>query len=418
MDILDLHRSGLTQRTIARKLGISRNTVKKYIDAPESCLKNPKPYHRKSILDPYHRMIKAWLDEDEYYKATWIYDRLVNQGYAGSYETVKRKVAGLKRHKQKIAYMRFETMPGHQAQVDFGEFQVELPDGRIKKLYLFSMILGFSRKIYTEFIEQCDMPGFLDCHIHAFEYFKGVPDQILYDRMKNVYIGKLAGKHKFNSTLAGFSFHYGFVPKVAPAYAAWVKGKVERPYTFIREGFWRGYGYVNTVRANKDLWSWILKKDERIHGTTHEKVSTRFKREQPHLNPLPYQAFDTSYRIYRKVYTDCTVHFEGNLYVLPHRLVGEQVILRLKDDQLRIFENNHLVVVYDVPPTKGNLVQKKRFYAALKRDQDMNRRKYNHGRRGKGRAKLTISPQAPKYDMDVEIRSILEYEQFIPEVVV
>ena len=418
MDILDLHRSGLTQRSIARKLGISRNTVKKYIEAPESCLKNPKPYQRRSILDPYHRTIKAWLDEDEYYSATWIYDRLVNQGYTGSCETVKRKVGKLKTHKQKIAYMRFETEPGHQAQVDFGEFQVDLPDGSIKKLYLFSMILGFSRKIYTELIEQCDLPSFLDCHIHAFEYFAGVPDQILYDRMKNVYIGKLAGQHKFNSTLIAFAFHYGFTPKVAPSYAAWVKGKVERPYTFIREGFWRGYGYVNTARANKDLWSWIIKKDERIHGTTREKVSARFEREQPHLNPLPHQSFDTSYRIYRKVYKDCTIHFEGNRYVLPHRLVGEQVILRFKDGQLRIFENNHLVVVYDAPATKGNLVQKKRFYEALRKDMDMNRRKYHCGRKIKGRAKQTISPQAPKYDMDVEIRSILEYERFIPEMVI
>jgi hypothetical protein len=130
---------------------------------------------------------------------------------------------------------------------------------------------------------------------------------------------------------------------------------------------------------------------------------------------MPYQAFDTSYRIYRKVYKDCTVHFESNRYVLPHPLVGKQVILRMKNDQLRIFENHHLVVVYDIPQTKGNLVQKKRFYEALKKDLDMNRRKYNHSRK-KGRAKQTISPTAPGYEMDVEIRSILEYERLIPEV--
>lgn len=159
MDILALYKSGLTQRDIVRKLGISRNTVKKYIENPESCLKDKEPHQREGILDTYHGTIKAWLDEDEYYKATWIYDRLVNQGYTGSYETVKRKVGKLKKHKHKIAYMRFETDPGHQAQVDFGEFQVELPNGSIKKLYLFSMILGYSRKIYTEFIEQCDMPS-------------------------------------------------------------------------------------------------------------------------------------------------------------------------------------------------------------------------------------------------------------------
>lgn len=416
MDILDLHRSGLSQRAIARKLGLSRNTVKKYIERPEQGFKNPEKNKRQSVLDPYHGMIKAWLDEDEYYTGTWIYDRLVNQGYTGSYETVKRKVSTMKKQRQKIAYMRFETNPGHQGQVDFGEFQVQLPDGNTRKLYLFSMILGYSRKIYTEFIERCDMPHFLDCHIHAFEYFGGIPNHILYDRMKNVYIARLAGKDKFNTTLVGFSLHYGFIPKVAPAYAAWVKGKVERPYTFIREGFWRGYSHVDTFSANRDLAEWITKKDERVHGTTHEKISVRFDREQPHLNPLPIQEFDTSYRIYRKVYKDCTVHFEGNVYVLPHTLVGEQVILRFKTDILRIFKNDYLIISYQIPQGKGHLVQDERFYADLKKDKEMNRRKYHSGRRGKGRAKMTISPQAPRYDMDVEVRSILDYDALIPEV--
>lgn len=367
-------------------------------------MKNPRPYRRTGIPDPYHDTIRTWLEEDGYYTATWIYDRLVNQGYSGSYETVKRKVGKLKNHQQKTACMRFETDPGHQTQVDFGDFQVELPDGIIKKLYLFSMIPGYSRKIYTELIEKCDMPGFPDCHIHAFEYFGGVPDQILYDRMKNVYITRMAGKHKFNSTLAGFAFHYGFVPKVAPAYAARVKGKVERPCNFIREGCWRGYGYVDLITASKNLWSWIIKKDERIHGTTHEKTSTRFKREQPCLNSMPHQLFDTSCRIYRK---DCTVHFDCSLYVLPHRLVGARVILRVKDGQLRIFENNDLIAICEIPPTRGNPVRKKRFYEDLQKDMVMNRRKYHHGKKGKGRAKQTISPQKPEYDMDVGVRSIV-----------
>lgn len=111
-----------------------------------------------------------------------------------------------------------------RAQVDFGEFQVENADGSILTLYLFSMILGYSRKLYGELIDRCDLPSFLDCHIRAFEYFGGVPDEILYDRMKNVYIGKLAGRKKFNSTLLGFALHYGFKPEVTPSYAAWVKG--------------------------------------------------------------------------------------------------------------------------------------------------------------------------------------------------
>jgi transposase len=221
-----LSRKGLSQRKIAKKLGLSRNTVKKYLENPELSETRGRIRKRKSLLDPYGDNIKAWIEEDMDYTAVWIYDRLAAMGFAGSYEIVKRKVAKLKAERQKIAYMRFETEPGYQGQVDFGEFQIERPDGSIKKLYLFSMILGYSRGMYGELIERCDLPTFLDCHIRAFEYFGGVPEEILYDRMRNVYIGKIAGKHKFNDTLMGFALHYGFKPQVAPAYAAWVKGKV------------------------------------------------------------------------------------------------------------------------------------------------------------------------------------------------
>ena len=416
MDIITLHRKGLKQRAIARKLGVSRNTVKKYVENPELVFEPTQPHKRKSLLDPFGDNIKAWIEEDSDYTATWIYDRLSNMGFVGSYEIVKRRVHQIKENYHKVAFMRFETEPGYQAQVDFGEFQVTRPDGSVTKLYLFSMILGYSRKIYAELIERCDLPTFLDGHIHAFEYFGGVPDQILYDRMKNVYIGRIAGKEKFNDTLMGFALHYGFKPEVAPAYAAWVKGKIERPYSFIREGFWRGYGFICLETANLDIKGWLAKKDQRVHGTTHEVVDIRFHREKPHLNMLPPQAFDTSWRVYRKVYKDCTVRFEGNSYVVPHTLVGKQIILRVKDHTMRVFYNDSLVVTYNIPEGKGHLVQDKRFYAALKKDREMNKRKYKSGRRIKGRARYTISPDKPQYAMDVQVRSLSVYDQLVEEV--
>lgn len=415
MDILSLHRKGLKQRAIARKLGISRNTVKKYIEDPELVLSPVKPRQRNSLLDPFHDNMEAWLNEDDY-TATWIYDRLVNMGFTGSYEIVKRRVSQIKGQRQHVAYMRFETEPGYQAQVDFAEFQVEHTDGTVEKLFLFSMILGYSRKIYAELIQHCDLPTFLDCHIRAFDYFGGVPNEILYDRMKNVYIGRLAGRPKFNDTLVGFALHYGFTPRVAPSYAAWVKGKVERPYTFIREGFWRGYGYLCLETANRDLRGWFKMKELRIHGTTHEVVAKRFEREQPHLGVLPRQPFDTAYRIFRKVHKDCTVRFEGNSFVVPHPLVSRIIVLRVKERVMRIFDDDRLVVTYEIPLTKGNLVQDKRFYAALKKDRDMNRRKYGRPKPGKGRAKCTISPSRPRYDIPVDIRPIDVYDQFVQEV--
>jgi len=414
LDILIMKRKGFSQRKIANKLGISRNTVKKYIDNAELPEKSQRKQRRKSLLDKYIGNIKAWLEEDNEYKATWIYDHLVPMGFSGSYEIVKRKVQELKAERHKIAYMRFETEPGYQAQVDFGEFQVAEADGSVKKLYLFSMILGYSRRMYGELVERCDLPTFLDCHIRAFTYFGGAPAEILYDRMKNVYIGKIAGKKKFNDSLMGFALHYGFKPEVAPSYAAWVKGKVERPYSFIREGFWRGYGFINTVSANRDLLDWLKKKDERVHGTTHEVVIQRFRREEPHLTGLPSQVFDTSYRIYRKVQKDCIVRFDGNSYVLPHTLIGKEVLLRVKGSSMRIFRDNELIVTYELAKGKGNLIQDKRFYEALRKDRKMNARKYgNSERSSKGSARNTISPLKPLYAMDVEVRPVAIYDMAI-----
>lgn len=411
MDINAMHRQGLTQREIAKRLGISRNTVKKYLDNPQLAFEPPKKRERSSKLDSFFGHIKAWLEEDPEYKATWIYDRLASLGFSGSYEIVKAKVRELKNERLKVAYMRFETEPGYQAQVDYGEFQVERPDGGVDKLFVFAMILGHSRRMYAEIVRRCDLPTFLDCHIRAFRHFGGLPREILYDRMKNVYVGKILGRDRFNDSLMGFALHYGFTPRVAPAYAAWVKGKVERPYSFIREGFWRGYGFVCRESANRDLSAWLAMKDQRVHGTTHEVVSQRFDRERPFLSPLPRRDFDTSYRIYRKVAKDCTVRFERNSYVLPHTLVGKQVLLRVKDQDMRIFADDRQAAQYAIPGDKGNLVQNPLFYEALKHDREMSRRKYGHARKGKGRAKHTISPLKGKYDLDVQVRPASVYDQ-------
>jgi hypothetical protein len=115
------------------------------------------------------------------------------------------------------------------------------------------------------------------------------------------------------------------------------------------------------------------------------------------------------------VYKDCTVRFEGNSYVVAHTLVGKQVILRVKEKTMRIFHNDRLIVTYQIPEGKGHLVQDKRFYEALRKDQEMNKRKYKSGRRIKGRAKYTISPSKPQYAMDVQVRPLFVYDQFVEE---
>jgi transposase len=223
MEVIQLHREGLFDRHIGKRLGMDRRTVKRYVSDP-ALFGKKKSIERTSVIDPYKEQINQMLDEDVGLSAAWICNKLSLCGYDGSYERIKLYVRGLKAEQFRRAYIRFETEPGCQAQVDFAEFLVDRNDGTQGKYYLFVMVLGYSRMLYVELIEHCGMISFLEAHIRAFEFFGGVPREILYDRMKNVYIRKVAGKDQFNTMLVGMAVHYGFTPRVAPPYSPWVKG--------------------------------------------------------------------------------------------------------------------------------------------------------------------------------------------------
>lgn len=179
MDIFALKRQGLGLRAIARKLGIHRNTVRKHLEGRRLPTYR-RTKRRDSILAPYQQVITDWLEEDSY-QATWIVDRLRQRSYTGSYDTVKRHGRKVKEQRTRLAYLRFETQPGHQAQADGGDFQIQGPDGKTTTIYLFALLLGFSRVVYAEFVERCTLETFLDCHIRGFRRLRGVPGEILPD---------------------------------------------------------------------------------------------------------------------------------------------------------------------------------------------------------------------------------------------
>lgn len=416
MEILALKREGFSDRHISRKLGIDRRTVKRYCEDP-SVIGHRKETIRPSILDPYKAQIELWLGEDEGVSAQWVFDRLGPLGFPGSYERVKIFVRAQKEERCRVAYVRFETEPGRQAQVDFGEFVVERSDATQRKYFLFIMVLGYSRMLYVELLERCDLMSFLDAHIRAFEFFGGIPFEVLYDRMKNVYIRRVAGKHEFNRSLVSLATHYGFTPRVAPAYAPWVKGKVERPIHYVRENFWRSYAFSSLERSNIELLGWSHRTAQRVHGTTQERVCDRFDREKSHLAPLPAGTFDTSYVLFRKVHKDCTFCFDRNRYVAPHELVGKAVVLRVKNSLIRLFLDDTLAAEYTVVEGYGHISDPHRFYDRLRNDHAMNSRKFSNGPLPKGRAHQTISPTVPAYaSVNVECRVIDTYSRIGGEV--
>ena len=197
-------------------------------------------------------------------------------GYSGGYDTVKNFARSIKSRLQRQAYIRFETIPGFQAQVDWADFQVNQSSGLVLTFYLFIMVLGFSRAIYAELVKSCTMQAFMDAHMRAFQYLGGVPMEILYDNMKHVVIDRRQGKANFNIEFSHFAHHYAFKPIASPPYSPWVKGKVERPVDYIRESFWRGYLFQNLEAANSDLLDWLTS-DSQLSHPRHLSTSRKFQ---------------------------------------------------------------------------------------------------------------------------------------------
>lgn len=406
MDIIAMRRNGYSIRKIAKLTGIHRKTVKRHLE------NNSFPAYKKekrkfSILEPYTQIIRDYLDQDDY-QATWIYDRLRRMGYAGSYDTVKIYVRAIKEQKTRLAYARFETEPGLQAQVDWGDFQVQEPNGKTLTLYAFVMLLGYSRAMYVELVERCTLETFLDCHIHAFHFLQGVPAEILYDNMKNVVLGRENGKTVFNLEFLHFAHHYGFQPKACPPYSPWVKGKVERPMDYIRERFWRGYSFYSLPQANRDMIAWLEETaNQRIHGTHRQPILGRWKEEIPCLGKLPLADYDTSLKVFRKVYKDCQLSYNGNRYKVPYQAIGKKVMLKVKGQLIRIYHDQDLLASYQEPTGKGQVIGDPGIYEQLKRDQAQLSRKYgkNKGQATRGLSNGSLYP-------DVALRPLAEYERY------
>lgn len=403
MDIKAMHRNGMSIRKIARATGLHRMTVRRHLDA-DSLPQYHKEGRRPSILDPYRSIITDYLDEDSY-QATWIFERLQRMGYKGGYTTVRDFVLSVKEQKARIAYVRFETEPGLQAQVDWGDFLITEPDGTTKTVFAFVMALGYCRALYVEFVESRTLEVFMDCHIHAFEYLGGVPQEILYDRMKHVVIRTENGHAVFNTEFAAFCCHYGFTPKACPAYSPHVKGKVERPITYVRERFWRGYRFTALATANTDVQAWLRIANARTHGTHHQPVDARWMEERPCLTALPCVPYDTSYKAYRKVYKDCQLSFNGNRYLVPPRMVGRRVLIKKKGDTIRIYHDDELLFTCQEPKVKGRLLGDSTIYLLLGADREQVKRKYG---KAKGRATRGLTTASL---FEVATRPLAEYER-------
>jgi transposase len=353
MMILDLHQQGLSVTAIARRTGRDPKTVRKYIERGlELPAYGPRQVGRPNKLAPYLDYLRQRVAAFPDLSAVRLTREVRERGYKGAYTAVKRFAAAIRPESQvKPFEVRFETPPGYQAQVDFARFVTTFTDepGIARIVWLFSLVLGHSRHIFARFVMHQDLQTLLRCHMQAFTAIGGVPIEILYDRMKTAVTGEDGDGHIiYNRSLIGLGQHYGFLPRACRPYRAKTKGKVERPFSYIRQDFFLARTFRSLDDLNVQLDDWLATvANVRLHGTTQRIVSEAFAAEQPELQSLPAFPFDALLKLERRVSHDGLVSVGGNYYSVPDR-TRRVVEVHQLPDQIRILDEGRLVATHPV----------------------------------------------------------------------
>src|SRR5689334_7435602 len=322
--------------TIAAELGVHPDTVR---NAIERELVPHASYVRPSIVDPYLDFIKSTLDQHPRLRATRIYHMARDRGYTGSVVQLRRAVAQL-RGPAREPFLRLQTFPGEQAQVDWAHFGNVMVGRARRVLSCFVMTLSYSRALYLEFFFDQTTENFLRGHVHAFAEWSGAPRVVLYDNLKSAVLERRGDQIHFNPRLLELAAHYHFAPRPCQVRAGNQKGRVERAIRYVRDSFWAGRVFTTLAECNRQALAW---RDEVAHqrrwpDDSARSVAEAFAEEQPRLLPLPLHSFNTDrieeVRSRKTIY----VHFDLNDYSIPPEAVGRSLTLVASDTDVRILD--------------------------------------------------------------------------------
>ncbi len=335
-DITELKRQGLSIQAISELMGFDRKTVRKYLLKPEtSPVYGPraKPASKLDSFKPYlEERLKAGV-----WNACVLMRELRERGYQGGYTILTDWLRPQRQAASVVAVRRFETPPGHQAQVDWGHLGKIDIDGKEHKLWAFTFTLGYSRMMVAEAALDQKLGTLLRMHEEAFRQLGGVPEEILYDRMKTVWLETdERGEIVWNPVFLDFARYWGFKPRLCRPYRAQTKGKVESGVKYVRRNFLCGLlgrepNGLEDLNAQLREWVWKVA-NQRIHGTTHESVALRGEADQFSLQPLVEGRSGYPYldQELRKVARDAFVNWRGSRYSVPWQYAGKQVWVREK----------------------------------------------------------------------------------------
>jgi transposase len=331
---------GWGTRRIAAELGCDRETVRRYLASGGWA-----PYRsseRRRALAGH----EAWLAERfRRHRGNADVVRqevLAELGITVSLRTVERAVAHLRRElaAEVLATVRFETPPGRQLQIDFGERGVRIGDETVR-VHLFVATLGYSRRVYVRAFQHQRQSAWLDGIEGAFGHFGGVPAELLFDNAK-----ALVDRHDpvtrevtFNERLHAFARYWGLRPVACAPYRARTKGKDERGVGYVKGNALAGRSFASWAALEAHLVWWMREiADTRVHGTTGEAPAMRFMRDEAAvLRPLAGRPpFRQARELTRRVQNDGCVDIDTNRYSVPWTLIGSVVSVIVSGGEVQV----------------------------------------------------------------------------------
>jgi len=355
--IFALRDLGWGAKQIAREVGVARNTVRAWLRGGED--RRYGGEGRPGILDPYYFWIQSRF-QGGVRNADVLRQEFEAMGVSVSLRTVERALRPFRQSWQRAQQvtMRFETPPGQQIQVDFGEKWLQI-GGMRQKRYVFVATLGYSRRCYIEIFGSLRQRDWIMGLERAFQHFGGVPEQILTDNAKPLVDHRKGGKPVFHPEFEAFCRHWGTVPKACQPFRARTKGKVERGVGYAKGNALGRLEWESDEALDEHLVWWMLKvADVRVHGTTFERPIDRFPAERAALRPVGnHPSYLRIRHMTRKVASDGRIDVDTNRYSVPPQFIGATLDVVIESGTLQILFQDRVLAEHEIHPGRHQIIE-------------------------------------------------------------
>jgi transposase len=352
--------------TIVSELGVHPDAVRRAIEADRFVRTGLQV--RPSVLDPYKGFVTQILEQHPRLRATRLHEMLRMRGYVGSAVVVRRYLRTVRPRARAEAYLRLETLPGEQGQVDWGNFGKIRIGSAERTLSCFVLVLSCSRALFARFALDQTLESFLRGHLHAFSAIGGVPRALLYDNLKSVVLERMGEHIRFHPRILDLAAHYHFAPKPCAPYRGNEKGKVERQIQYLRHSFFAARSFRDVADLNHQLARWIDEVALSRKLPDGRTVRDALDDERRHLLPLPEHSLESDLLLPVASGKTPYVRFDRNDYSIPHDLVKKPLTLVASEDLVRILDGANEVARHERSYDSRKTIEDPAHLAALARE--------------------------------------------------